>query len=152
MYIKRIGCNSALLIALFIISLVLTSCPGFQDWEYDNLPNGYEIWHVNSQDIVLMKRDGNSTDRVINRYILEFCYNDSYIGIKQLPIDESIPYQDVHIEEMDQSNPVYYIVDAENDVIMGSYTAEEYEGQMEALEIGTMCDWIKTVPKPEGAK
>lgn len=152
MYIKRIGSYGALFIVVFIMTLILTSCPGLQDWVYDKLPNGYEIWRFNSQDIALIKRDGDSTNGVINRYILEFCYNDSYIGMKRLMIDESIPYQDLRIEEMDQSDPVYYLVDAVNDVIMGPYTAEEYEDQIEALGIGTMCDWIKTVPMPEGAK
>lgn len=140
------------LIGLLIVMIMSTSCQGLQDWSYDQLPNGYEIWHINSQDIQLIKRDVDRTDRKLNRYISEFCYNDSYIGIKRLMIDESIPYQDVHIEEMDTSNPSYYLVDAENDVIMGPYTAEEYANQIEALKIETMCNWIKTVPKPEGAK
>lgn len=152
MYIKRSGSNSALLICVLILTFILTSCAGLQDWCYNKLPNGYEIWRINSQDIVLIKRKGDLTDLKISRYILEFCYNNSYIGIKQLMIDENIPYQDVHIEEMDTSNPFYYLVDAVNDVVMGPYTAEDYEDQIEALEIDTMCDWIKTVPTPEGIK
>ena len=131
----------------------LTSCfAGLQDWIYDKLPNGYEIWRINSQDIALVKRNGDSTNIKMERYILEFCYNDSYIGIKRLMIDEDISYQNVKIEDMDKSNPSYYLVDALNDVIMGPYTVGEYEEQIEAMEIEVMCDWIKTVPKPEGAK
>lgn len=151
MYIKRSG-RDVLLIGALILTLMLTSCGGLQDWIYDKLPNGYEIWRVNSQDIGLCKREGDSTELKIDRYITAFCYNDSYIGIQRLMIDESIPYADVNIEEMDQSNPSYYLVDAANDLIMGPYTAEEYDDQIKALNIQALCDWIKTVPKPEGAE
>ena len=130
--------------------IILTSC-GLSDWAYDKLPNGYEIWRINSEDIELIKRKGDSTDLKIDRYILEFCYNDSYIGIKRLMIDQNIPYQNVHIEEMDKSHPAYYLVDALNDVILGPFTAEKYEDQIESLKVENMCDWIKTVPTPEGA-
>ena len=159
MYIKQKGSRIirlivliiAILIALLMAILMLAFSQAFQDWTYDKLPNGYEIVHVNSEDIELDKADGDSLDIKIDRYILEFCYNDSYIGIKRLMIDENLPYQEAHIEDMDASNPSYYLVDTVNDVVMGPYTAEEYENQTEALKIDTMCDWIKTVPMPEGA-
>ena len=159
MYIKQKGSRIirlivliiAILIALLTAILMLAFSQAFQDWTYDKLPNGYEIVHVNSEDIELDKADGDSLDIKIDRYILEFCYNDSYIGIKRLMIDENLRYIDVHIEDMDASNPSYYLVDTINDVVMGPYTAEEYENQIEALKIDTMCDWIKTVPMPEGA-
>ena len=152
MYIKRNGSRItrlivlliAILIALLIAILMLASGQAFQDWTY-------VIVRVNSEDIELDKADGDSLDIKIDRYILEFCYNDSYIGIKRLMIDENLPYQEAHIEDMDASNPSYYLVDTVNDVVMGPYTAEEYENQIEALKIDTMCDWIKTVPMPEGA-
>lgn len=159
MYIKQKGIRIirlivliiAILIALLTAILMLAFSQAFQDWTYDKLPNGYEIVHVNSEDIELDKADGDSLDIKIDRYILEFCYNDSYIGIKRLMVDENLPYQEAHIEDMDASNPSYYLVDTVNDVVMGPYTAEEYENQIEALKIDTMCDWIKTVPMPEGA-
>lgn len=159
MYIKRNGSSIirlivliiAILIALLMAILLLAFSQAFQDWTYDKLPNGYEIWRINSEDISLIKTDGDSSDLRIDRYILEFCYNDSYIGIKRLMIDENLPYQEAHIEDMDASNPSYYLVDTVNDVVMGPYTAEEYENQIKALKIDTMCDWIKTVPMPEGA-
>lgn len=159
MYIKQKGSRIirlivliiAILIALLTAILMLAFSQAFQDWTYDKLPNGYEIWRINSEDISLIKTDGDSSDLRIDRYILEFCYNDSYIGIKRLMIDENLPYQEAHIEDMDASNPSYYLVDTVNDVVMGPYTAEEYENQIIALKIDTMCDWIKTVPMPEGA-
>lgn len=65
MYIKRSGRN-ALLIGALILTLMMTSCGGLQDWIYDKLPNGYEIWRVNSQDIGLCKRKGDSSILVHN--------------------------------------------------------------------------------------
>ena len=151
MYIKQNGSRITRLIALLIAMLMLTSCQAFQDWTYDKLPNGYEIVRINSEDIELEKVDGDWSYIKIDRYILEFCYNDSYIGIKRLMIDENLPYREAHIEDMDASNFSYYLVDTVNDVVMGPYTAEEYENQIEALKVDAMCDWIKTVPMPEGA-
>ena len=99
MYIKQKGSRIirlivliiAILIALLTAILMLAFSQAFQDWTYDKLPNGYEIWHINSEDISLIKTDGDSSDLRIDRYILEFCYNDSYIGIKRLMIDENLP-------------------------------------------------------------
>ena len=151
MRIQQSGNQLIMLISIVFLIVILTSCGGLQDWEYDKLPNNYEIWRINSQDIVLMKND-DSAERVISRYILEFCYNDSYIGIKKIMVDESIPYNEMLIEEMDATNPSYFLVDTVNDTVMGPYTSEEYTIKIEELEIKSMCDWIKTVPKPQGAK
>lgn len=152
MCIQQSGNKLIALIGILILIVILTSCgAGWQDWEYDHLPNDYEIWRINSEDIVLMKNKG-STERVINRYILEFCYNDSYIGIKKIMVDENIPYHEVYIEELDATNPSYFLVDTVNDTVMGPYTSEEYTIKIKDLEIESMCDWIKTVPKPQGAK
>ena len=150
MYIKRNGSKHILLTYFLIVILTLTSCAGMQDWGY-KLPNGYEIWHINVNDICLVKTEGEFTKKKVHRYITEFCYNESYIGLKRIMIDESIPYGDVHIEEMDKTNVSYYLVNTENDDIIGPYTSEEYEAQIESLKIEKMCEWIKTVPKPKGA-
>lgn len=151
MYTKQTGSRWIRFVLLIIIAFILTGC-GLGDWNY-NLPNGYAIWRINSQDIALVKLENEySGTCVIDRYILEFCYNDTYIGIKRLMVDDSIPYQDVDIETMDHSNPSYYLVNTLEDKVMGPYTAEEYDDQIKAMGVETMCDWIKTVPKPDGAK
>ncbi len=143
---KYVARNCRLCIFVFIITLIFTSCgAGLSDWSYDKLPNDYVLIHSNTQDIGLYKRNGESVTCKIDRYISEFCYNDSHIGIKRLMIDENML-----IEEMDKSNQSYYLIDALNDVIMGPYTPEEYEGKIEALGIEAIGSWIKTVPKPEG--
>lgn len=154
MYILRFSGKLAGLVAvlLVVLWLLLLRCsPGMNDWIYDKLPNGYEIWHVNSESIVLMKRTGESTDSKMGRYIMKFCYNDSYIGIQRLTFSEDTPYGQPSVKDMDTSNPDYYLVDTVNDVVMGPYTAEAYEKQVKDLGIEGLGDWIATVPRPEGA-
>lgn len=66
MYIKQKGSRIirlivliiAILIALLTAILMLASGQAFQDWTYDKLPNGYEIWRINSEDISLIKQMG----------------------------------------------------------------------------------------------
>lgn len=130
--------------------MMLSSC-GVSDWIYD-LPNGYSIWRINVNDIALIKETDESSKNALDRYILEFCYNDAFVGIKRLSIDENVSYQDVNIENLDKSNPDYYLVDTTSDFVLGPYTEEEYYIQIETLEIDDMCGWIKTVPRPKGVR
>lgn len=158
MFIRPNGSNKQ--IYYLIIALVcffgLSSCEnvnfGVNDWKYDKLPNGYEIWRINSQDIVLGKFNDISLDRVIDRYIIEFCYNDTYICVKQLAIDEDIPYEDVDVSKLDYSNPDYYIVNTSSDTVYGPYNFSGYEQQCKDLNIVKLSKWIKTVPTPKDAK
>ncbi len=91
-------------------------------------------------------------DIVIDRYVQAFCYNDRYIGLEHLRelVDPEEP--DELYPELDTSNPEYYLIDSEQDVIYGLYTKDEYMKQMKELHISEMGEWIPTVPKPEGAK
>ena len=137
-------------ITTLLCILLFSSC-GLLDWSY-KLSNGYEIWRINSNDIVLEKVSDESYEIALGRYILEFCYNESFVGLKRLSIDDDIPYASVHIDEMDQSNPDYYLVDTENDLILGPMSSDEYYIQIENSGIDNMSDWIKTYPAPKGAE
>ena len=50
---------------------------------------------------------------------------------------------------MDQSNPDYYLVDTENDLILGPMSSDEYYIQIENSGIDNMSDWIKLYPAPK---
>ena len=154
MYILRLGGKLAGLVAvlLVVLWLLLLRCsPGMNDWIYDELPNEYEIGHINSIEINLLKRDGESTRIRVDQHITKFCSNDVYIGIERLPVDDSITNASERIEKMNNSTPEYFLVDTVNDVVMGPYTAEAYEKQVKDLGIEGLGDWIATVPRPEGA-
>lgn len=76
------------------------------DWSY-KLPNNYEIWRINSREIVCGKKDGeNSLSNVINEnYVLEFKYNERYVCLKCVETTQNL------YAEIDKSNPNFYIID-----------------------------------------
>ena len=96
----------------------------------------------------------------IGRYIIEFCHNDSFIGLKRFPLPSG--YQEVtereknffggeiggHEYHYEESDLEYYLVDAFADKIYGPYTATEYEEKCSELAVGEMGDWINTVNHP----
>lgn len=159
-FMSRFKMFSLLAVGIICVLLFFSSLLGFLpvgfgpggmgDWAYDQLPNGYEIWRLNSSNIQLVK-DGGSTI-ILDGYILEFCDNDSYIGIKYISTDEMISQGQAGVENMDTSNPEYYLIGSQNDAVFGPFTADDYQNQLEIHQIHDMCDWIPTVPTPKGAK
>lgn len=140
---------------LLFFSLLLELLPvgfgpgGMGDWAYDRLPNGYEIWRLNSSNIQVVK--GNGTI-ILDGYVLEFCYNESFIGIKHISTDEGNSRGQADTKNMDTSNPDFYLIDAQNDAVYGPLTADDYQKQLETRQIQDMCGWIPTVSTPDGAK
>ena len=156
MFTKQNG-NSVLKILSFLLilsSMVIffNGCiGGVGDWEY-SLPNDYEIWRVNSQTVVFGKNEGDHFEQEIERFVISFCYNDRYIGLIRIPMDD-IPYNElIDIETMDRSNSEYYLVDSKKDIIYGPYTENEYIKQCNNFGVYDMCEWIETITKPENAK
>ena len=130
MFTKQNG-NSVLRILSFLIILssiviLFTGCfGGVGDWAY-SLPNGYEIWRVNSENVVFGKNEGDHFEQEIDRYVISFCHNDRYIGLIRLPMDDIPRDESIDIETVDRSNSEYYLVDSKKDIIFGPYTENEY--------------------------
>ncbi len=115
------------------------------DWRY-KLPNNYEIWRVNSREIVLGELESEySLATVVDEYISEFCYNERYVCVKRVDVPEDLN------EEIDTSNPEYYIVDTAEDIPYGPYDINEFYDKKEELQITGLSSWIATKPRPEGA-
>lgn len=116
------------------------------DWSYQ-LPNNYEIWHINSREIICGKKSGeHSLSNIIEEnYISEFKYDNCYVCIKCVTSSKDLS------TEIDTSNPKFYIIDTEEDSVYGSYANVDYEKK--AIDLGVSSDlkWIKTVPIPDGA-
>lgn len=161
MIITLIVASICALLFAFTIYIMYSFGPASTDWEYI-LPNYYAVTHVNCSSVDFIKSDedmgGGSIE--IERYIIEFCHNDSFIGLKRFPLpfnhDEDperekaffggeIGGHDYHYEESDLE---YYLVDAFADKIYGPYTAKEYEEKCNELAIGELCEWISTVKHP----
>lgn len=148
MFTKPVGIRVLILgLCLVVCTGCLTACPAYSDWEYDRLPNNYAIIRVNSESIVFGKNN-KTFDQIIDRYIKEFCYNESYIALKRIPMDEISYNESVDIEDFGVSDIEFYLIDAMQDIIYGPYTADEYSEQCQHLDIGEMCAWIDTIDKP----
>ncbi len=132
---------------LLIYGLVLLVAMSGQsmtgDWSYE-LPNDYAIWRINSRRIVVGIEKGSSLDAVLDRYICAFCYNGDYIGLQCVDVPEDLK------EEIDTSNPDYYLIDMGSRTVGGPMTLEAYQKAVQA--IADMTDWISTVPAPAGAE
>ena len=138
-----------IVVSLIVFSISITneknSNPGLHgDWSY-KLPNNYEIWKLNSRSIVFgEKKDTNSINILIDRYVSAFRYNDKIIALQCVDVPESLT------EPIDISNPDYYIIDIANSEIYGEFSVDEYENKLSEFETNELTDWIYSVPTPEG--
>ena len=153
------------LIVMCFIVISLSSC-GLGDWEF-YLPNGYEIWRINSETICLevsekYEIDGEKfekTTTVLRGYIRRFCYGERYVGVQfydylyqtevheetQIDTDKDIGKQ------FDKFTPDFYIVDTNSKEVIGPLTDTEYYETLEKIGIIDMCEWIPTSPTPKDA-
>lgn len=145
MFAKLNGLNKmTAFICIFLMTIFLSSCHSLvADWEY-KLPNGYQVVRVNSVSVVFGKVVDESFEQKIDRYITEFCYNESYIGIKHLPMYNIESHSLFEIKDFDLSNVDFYIIDSAKDIQYGPYSSSEYLLQCESLGIVDMCEWINT--------
>ena len=125
---------------ILILLMRLTACAGLGDWTIDDLPGeGYAIMRINSQDIAFVK----SERKVIDRYIVAFCYDTRYIGLKRIPIDLAYnEHFDIH--ELDLQKLEYYLVDSLTGVIYGPCTQDEYATYLDEFKIIEMTEWVLT--------
>ena len=133
------------IVMVVIFTLLCSSCfgPGMNDWHYD-LPNGYEIVHVSSHNIICVNRNQTGNTTIVDAQVSEFCFNDRYVGLKRVDV------YDIH-EEIDYSNPVYYLVDTLKGRVYGALSEEEYISRIDYFDVENMCEWMATKPAPEGA-
>ena len=163
------------LIVMCFIVISLSSC-GLGDWEF-YLPNGYEIWRINSETICLevsekYEIDGEKfekTTTVLDGYIRRFCYGERYVGIQfydylyQTEVHEETFYHNpehakIKIDtdkdigkQFDKFTPDFYIVDTNSKEVIGPLTDTEYYETLEKIGIIDMCEWIPTSPTPKDA-
>lgn len=135
---------------LLSISFLFSGCfGGVGDWTYDMLPNNYEIVRVNSQAVVFGKRDSGLFNQIMDRHIISFCYNSSYVGMKRIPLDNMEPSRYVDVKNYDPTSLEYYLFDTDREKLYGPYTEKEYVAQCETLSINDMCAWLDTTSKPK---
>ena len=119
---------------------------GNNDWSYE-LPNDYVIWHINSRKIVCGKQSTeNSITNIVGSYIIKFCYNDQYVCVQCVDVPNDL------LENINESSPQFYIIDTISEDVKGPLLENEFEEMLNVLKVDNFSTWIKTKPKPDGAK
>lgn len=124
---------------LIYLSLVLifTSCAGVSDWSY-KLPNNYEVWGINSKEIMVKYVGDKTVNAEIPSFVKEFAYDYRYVCSRNI---ESIDENNIFSEE-------YYILDTEEQKLYGPYaTQTEFESALEEMKI-SLVKWYRTSPDP----
>ena len=131
-FVFMIGSGTTLAILLSSIG------PGSLDWEY-KLPNGYEIWRINSNNIVIQHTDDSANKDAIPSFIKEFSYDKRYVFSRNI---NNISNNDIFEE-------VYYILDTEKNKVLGPLgSIEELKSQCVELGIELPLKWYRTSPDP----
>ena len=139
---------------VFIFQILLCVCAFIgcgvktikNDWSYE-FPHEYFLWHINSRKIVFGKKQTeNSIKNIVEDHVIRFCYNDQYVCLQCVEVSENV------LEEIDESNPKFYVIDLLNETVDGPLEKNEYEKKLNVLYVDNLSMWIPTKPKPEGAK
>lgn len=132
---KIIFIKSVVAVILFTIIMALIKIGlGTGDWKYE-LKNNYQIWRVNSKEIIIGKEEDGMLTPSINENVVKFKYNDNFvvIGVNN---------------NFNEDNLKYYIINLSTDEIIGPLNEKDLSSQ----DINITMDWIKTKPAPKDAK
>ena len=135
---------------VLLFPILLSSCSeGRGDWKY-LLPNGYDVFMVNSETIVVrgpyhsITEDGIEalTQTYVDNFVSAFCFNERYVGVQQLPNYENLSaYTAV--------SPHFYLLDTFSGTVFGPFESEDvFNAKCKDLQTGDFCDWITTDKNP----
>ena len=125
--------------AITSLLIVLSSIgSGTLDWEY-KLPNGYEMWRINSDEIVIKDIKNSTNDIEIPSFIKEFSYDEQYVLTRNV---RDISYNNIFDE-------VYYVLDTKENKVYGPFDGiEELQDKFEEWCIQLPKKWYRTSPDP----
>ena len=120
------------------VVLFLTSCVGVSDWSY-KLPNGYEVWRVNSKEVLIKYVGEETADAGIASFVKEFSYDDRYVFTRN--VDD--------ISENSIFKEAYYALDTEEQKVYGPFESiEELQNQAAEWQCEIPRKWYRTSPDP----
>lgn len=126
---------SVVAVILFTIIMALTKIGlGTGDWKYE-LKNNYQIWRVNSKEIIIGKEEDGVLTPSINENVVKFKYNDNFVLVGTN-------------NNFNEDNLKYYIINLDTDEIIGPLNEKDLSNQDTSITM----DWIKTKPAPKYAK
>lgn len=125
--------TAVVLLVSLVLAMCLSACAGTQDWVFTDLPGSYEIWRINSQTISLVRRNSeHGGEVVVDSYVCEIAWTDAYLFA-----------QKKDTKETSDSEMCFYIVQVEGNQVTGPLSEEEFEAQLEQLEmVHDDLDWI----------
>lgn len=122
----------------------LGSGVGNNDWGV-NFNNDYAIWRINSERICFGKKETPYSMRyVVDSYISAFCYNEKYVVLECFP-------EGKESQNSEDAKREYYIMDLENEKLLGPYDDSEIETNISNIDLGILSDWVSTSPIPKEA-
>ena len=155
------GLKIALIIVICFIALalllgsLLAGCllgaGGAGDWTYDALPKNYEVWRVNSLDMVIGQREDSGLTHSVEGYVNKFCYNDDFIAVQILHLDRSLSAQEQKLFIARAENSEFWLIDANTDEVFGPYDFSGFGEICTEKNVGELCEWISTATAPEGS-
>lgn len=135
----RIILRRVAVLALVFVSFALTSACGAQDWIYDELPDPYEIWRINSKNISLCSNSNHdgTAKVIVGPYISLFAYNNNFIFLQQISaLDNS--------EISDDLTPNYYLLAVDGGELYGPMSQTDFDTTCTDLGIEELPPWIDT--------
>lgn len=125
-----------------ILVLFLISCADVSDWSY-KLPNSYEVWRINSKEIIIKYVGDETVDAEIPSFVKEFSYDDRYVFTR-------------NIDDISQNNifkETYYALDTEKQKVYGPFeNIEEMQNQAQEWQCEIPQKWYRTSPDPNMEK
>lgn len=130
--------NAVKLTYILALILCLISCAGTNDWSY-KLPNDYEVWHINSTDIVIKYTGAESSCEGIPSFVKEFSYDERYVYSRNI---EDVTSNNV-VEE------IYYALDTLEKTVFGPFNSiEELQKKTDEWNVELPKRWYRTSPDP----
>ena len=126
------------IIMVSIVVLFLTGCAGVSDWSYQ-LPNNYEVWKINSENIIIKNMNTQNNVDEISGFVKEFSYDLRYVLTRNI---ENISNNNILDE-------VYYVLDTKENKVYGPFDSiKELQGRVEEWSIKVPEKWYRTSPDP----
>lgn len=113
--------------------------PGVQDWTL-SLTDGYEMWRINSQEIVLGRKENESLTPIVEADVIAYFMSGSYIGVQQTPTGAE-----------SGAGTNYYLLNTKLGSLYGPFDEAAFAAQCKTSGV-KQSGWISTRPAPEGAK
>ncbi len=131
-----------LLISVFATMLFMSSCAGTGDWSY-KLPNDYEVWHINSSEILIKCVDLENPGEKIPSFVKEFSYDERYVFSR-------------NIEDVSSNNildEIYYALDTVEKKVYGPFDSiEGLQKKTDEWDVELPKRWYRTSPDPNMSK